>query len=221
MTKRIDFSRRDTLGLLGTGLLVSSSALGGCSLPGSSPPPQLFTLSPKSTFPADLPATRSQLVVDVPFAAAGLDTARIALAPDEFRVEYFADAAWSDRAPAMVQSLIVESFENSGNIVAISRESVDLRPDFILKTEMREFQAVLRGDDVPPDVLVQLNAKIVVMPQRLIFANNTFEASASANTRDLEAVVQAFDDALGDVLKDLVAWTLQTLPESTSSVPFS
>lgn len=223
MIKRIDFSRRDTLGFLGTGLFVSPAvaALAGCSLPGSSPPPQLFTLSPKSTFPSDLPVTRSQLVVDVPFAAAGLDTARIALAPDEFRIEYFADSAWSDRAPAMVQSLIVESFENTGNIVAISRESVDLRPDFILKTEMREFQAVLRGEDTPPDVLVQLNAKIVVMPQRLIFANNTFESRASANTRDLEAVVQAFDDALGNVLKDLVAWTLQTLPESTSSVPFS
>ena len=204
----IDLARRRALGLLGTGALL----LTGCTLPGSSPPPQLFVLSPKSTFAPDLPVTSVQLVVDEPFAAAGLNTARIALAPDDFRLEYFADAAWSDRAPAMVQTLIVESFENSGRILAIARESVDLRPDLILKIEMREFQAVLAEGSAPPDILVQFNAKIVQMPQRLIFANNTFESRANAASRDLEAVVTAFDIALGNVLKELIEWTLRTLP---------
>lgn len=202
-------SRRQIIQFIGgSGLL----AAGGCSLPGSAPPPQLYVLSPKSTFTNTLPMSTAQLVVDEPFAAAGLDTARIALEPDSYRLEYFADAAWSDRAPAMVQTLIVESFENTGKIVAISRESVDLRADFILKTEMREFQATLRGDDMPPEVNVQINAKIVVMPQRLILANNTFQSVEPATARDLEAVVLAFDIALGHVLKDLVEWTLQTMP---------
>ena len=204
-------SRRRIIRLIGGGSLL---AAGGCALPGSTPPPQLYVLSPKSTFANGLPASTAQLVVDEPFAAAGLDTARIALAPDSYRLEYFADAAWSDRAPAMVQTLIVESFENTGKIVAISRESVDLRADFILKTEMREFQATLRGDDLPPEVKVQVNAKLVVMPQRLILANNTFQSVETATTRDLEAVVSAFDIALGHVLKDLVEWTLQTMPST-------
>ncbi len=208
------YSRRGVLHLLAGGGAVVA---GGCSLPGSNPPPELYVLSPKSTFAPTLPSTNAQLVVDEPFAAAGLNTARIALAPDPYRLEYFADAAWSDRAPAMVQTLIVESFENTGKIVAIARESVDLRPDYILKTEMREFQANLQGDSQPPRIKVQVNAKIVVMPQRLIFANNTFHAEEIAATRDLEAVVTAFDIALGEVLKDLVEWTLSSMP--TAAVP--
>ncbi|MEZ5669805.1 MAG: ABC-type transport auxiliary lipoprotein family protein [Alphaproteobacteria bacterium] len=203
--------RRRALGLFGTAGLW---AAGGCTLPGDSPPPQLYTLSPKSTFAPDLPLITAQMIVDEPFAAAGLDTARIALAQDAYRLEYFAESAWSDRAPSMVQTLIVESFENSGRIVAIARESTDLRPDFILKTELREFQAQLHGENEPPSVWVQINAKLVKMPERLIFANNTFEASQYAATRDLEAVVTAFDVALGSVLKDLIEWTLRTLPRT-------
>lgn len=209
MTSPFDIGRRGALGFLGTGGLMLA---GGCSVLSGGPGPEQFVLSPKSTFAPGLPTTSVQLVIDEPFAAYGLNTVRIALEPDDFRLEYFSNVAWSDRAPAMVQTLIVESFENSGKIIAISRQSVDLRPDFILKTEMREFQAVLRGDTVPPDVLVQFNAKIVSMPQRLIFANNTFQSRASAASRDLEAVVIAFDIALGEVLKELIEWTLRTLP---------
>lgn len=202
-----DGGRRWALGLLGQAGLM----LGGCTVL-SSEAPTLYVLSPKSSFAPDLPRITAQLVVDEPFAASGLDTVRIALAPDPLNLEYFADAAWSDRGPSMVQTLMVESFENTGQIVAVSRQSVDLRPNFVLKTELREFQAELRGETEPPSVHVQINAKLVSIPQRLIFANNTFEARANAAARDLEAVVNAFDDALGAVLKDLVEWTLRTLP---------
>ncbi len=208
MTCDVDSGRRRALALIGTGGLLLA---GGCSVLSNAPAPDQYVLTPKSTFDPNLPATRVQLVVDEPFAAYGLNTTRIALTPSPYQLEYFANAAWSDRAPAMVQTLIVESFENSGKIEAISRESVDLRPDYILKTEMREFQAILRGNE-PPDVLVQINAKLVAMPQRLIFANNTFEARERASARDLDAVIAAFDLALGTVLKDLIEWTLRTLP---------
>jgi cholesterol transport system auxiliary component len=214
MSMATDRGRRRALGLIGTGLLGTGGLwlAGGCSVLGGSPSPAQYVLSPKSTFDEGLPSTRVQLVVDEPFAAYGLNTTRIALAPEDYQLEYFAGVAWSDRAPAMVQTLIVESFENSGRIGAISRESVDLRPDYILKTEMREFEAVIRGDDVPPEVLIQINAKLVAMPRRLIFANNTFESSETAAAREIVAVVTAFDIALGDVLKELIEWTLRTLP---------
>lgn len=208
MTSDFDAGRRATLRLLGSGSLLFA---GGCSVLQSSPAPAQYVLTPKTNFHEGLPTTTVQLVIDEPFAAYGLNTTRIALTPRPYQLEYFADVAWSDRAPAMVQTLMVESFENSGRIGAISRESVDLRPDYILKTEMREFQAIIHGDE-PPDVLVQINAKLVTMPRRLIFANSTFESEERAASRDLDAVVTAFDIALGNVLKDLIEWTLRTLP---------
>ena len=51
-------------------------------------------------------------------------------------------AAWTDRVPAMIQTLLVASFENTGKIVAVGRESVGLRADFLLKTEIRKLRQV-------------------------------------------------------------------------------
>ena len=48
---------------------------------------------------------------------------RIALHRASVELEYYARANWTDLAPAMIQTLVVESFENSGKIVAVGRFS--------------------------------------------------------------------------------------------------
>src|SRR5262249_29492519 len=83
-------------------------------------------------------------------AADGRDSARIALSHNPFTLEYYAKAAWTDNAPGMIQSLLVESFERTGKIIAVGPESAGLRPDFTLKTDLREFQAIYTGDDPVP-----------------------------------------------------------------------
>lgn len=190
---------------------LASAGLAGCAeiVPGQRPPPRFFRLTPKSTFEAELPRVDWQLVVERPLANAGLDTTRVALmrTPQEF--EYYARANWTDSAPRMVQTLLVESFENSGRIVSIGRESLALRSDFVLKTELREFQAEYFHGPIPR-VRVGLSAKLVKMPQREIVASKSHMAVAEAEADEISAVVTAFDSALGAVLKDAVAWTLRT-----------
>jgi len=64
-------------------------------------------------------------------------------------------------------------------------------------------------------VRVRLNAKLVRMPQRTIVATETFEALVPSASFDLEAVVSAFDVALGRTLKRIVQWSLTAvLPDS-------
>ena len=41
----------------------------------------------------------------------------------------------------MVQILVVEFFENAKKILGVGREQIGLRSDFVLKNELREFQA--------------------------------------------------------------------------------
>lgn len=202
-TGRRQFAR---LTLAGLGVAM----LPGCALPALRTPPQLYTLTPKSTFGDDLPPVDWQLLVEPPAAAAGLDSLRIALQSSPFKLDYFADAAWTDRAPQMVQTLIVESFENSGGIVSVGRESIGLRANYVLKTELREFQAeyIENGLSEPPVVRVRMNAKLVQIPRRTIIAGDNFEALTVATSNSLDAIVLAFDDALGKVLRRLVTWTL-------------
>jgi cholesterol transport system auxiliary component len=199
------FSRRKMLGL-GSVMLLS-----GCSgiLPGQGPPPAIYRLTPKSTFRPDLPEVDWQLVVETPVSNASLNTTRIALQRSAIEIEYFAGAGWIDRAPEMLQTLMVESFENSRRIVAVGRENVGLRADLVLKVELREFEAIY-VDDMTPEVLVTFILKLVEIPRRAIIGAVRISAHVTAQAEGLTSVIDAFDIALGKVLKRSVEWTLLT-----------
>ena len=175
-------------------------------------PPALYTLTPKSTFDADLPTVNWQLLVETPIASGPLDTVRIALKEDAFRIQYFADVAWSARAPEMVQTLIVESFENSDRIVSVGRESIGLRADYVMKSELREFQAEYDGASLgstPPQIRVRLNVKLVRIPERIIIASSNIERIEQPTVNDIPTIIEAFDTALGKVLRRAVEGVLR------------
>ena len=192
--------------------VILAAAAAGCAnieiLPGQGAPAKLYTLSPKSTFADGLPTVPWQLVVEVPVAAESLNTSRIALRRDPLSLDFYGGVRWSERAPSLVQTLLVESFENSGKIVAVARKATDLRADYVLKTDLREFQAEYSADG-PPTVRVRINAKLVEMPQRTIIASHTAEATWRADGTTVRDVVYAFDTALGKVLKSIVEWALR------------
>lgn len=214
-----DFSRRRLL-QWGAGLPLLA-ILPACTdlVPGQRPAPDFYRLTPKSTFDESLPYVDWQLVLEAPVANAGLATTRIALSQKPLEVQYYARSSWTDRAPQMVQTLMIESFENSQRIVSVGRESLGLRSDFVLKSELREFQAEYYdvAEGAAPKIRVSISAKLVQMPRREIVASQSFERVEPAAADDIEAVVAAFDAALGRVLRDLVAWTLRTGEENSAA----
>ena len=189
----------------------SATALGGCDGLGGllGPPPNLYTLTPKTSFAADLPTVSSQLVVEEPSAAGGLNSLRIVLLRDGTELGYFAGAEWADRAPRMVQILLTESFENTGRIVAVGRQAISLRSDYNLMSELREFQAEYAGGKVLPVAHVRLNAKLIRQPKRNIVDSQSFDMSVPAVAADMRAIIHAFDEALGRVLRQVVEWSLR------------
>lgn len=208
---------RSAIVTVGAGALLAACAL----LSAGEDPPALYTLTPKSTFDGALRPVSWQLVVEPPTAAAHLNTSRIALAMTPTSADYYAKSAWTDRAPLLVQTLIVESLENSRRIIGVGRDPLAVRPTYVLQIELREFQSeYFHGK--PPLAHVRLVARLVRQADRQIVASRGFERCVRAGTDQVATVVQAFDEALGGVLKGLVAWTLtvappQPLPEG---VPF-
>ncbi|MDA0367561.1 MAG: ABC-type transport auxiliary lipoprotein family protein [Proteobacteria bacterium] len=191
--------------------VLALGLLAGCGvLPGGGPPAKMFTLTPKNTFDEQLPAVDWQLVVEEPSAAGGLQVQSIALRTRAIELQYFAGARWTERAPRMIQTLLVESFENSGKIVAVGRQTIGLRSDFNLKTELREFQAEYGNPNQPPMVHVRLSALLIQQPRREIIASENFDAKVAAASTSMEDVILAFDDALGKVIRRTVEWSLTT-----------
>ncbi len=190
-------------------LALAVAGCGGVIQELTGPPTDLYTLTPKSTFTTGLPQVAWQLVVEEPIASGGLNVQRIALRTHPTELKYFAQANWTERAPRMVQTLLVESFENSGAIVAVGRQAIGLRSDYNLKSELREFQAEYMDGARVPTVRVRLNAKLIRQPQRTIIGSRNFEAVQQATGTDMRSIVAAFDDALGKVLRQTVEWTLK------------
>jgi cholesterol transport system auxiliary component len=204
---------RRSLGRLAA--LVPMTALLACTslLPGTGQAPQLYVLARKSTFPPDLPMVAQQLLVDVPWAPAQIDTTRIVLSRSPTTMDYFANAAWGDRAPVMVQALFIESFEATRKIVGVSRDEAGLRADYVLMPELRHFEAVYPASSGPadpaPSVFVQVLVRLVRMPDRVIIGETIAERREPASRNGMDVIVEAYNDALGGVMKDIVTWTLQ------------
>jgi cholesterol transport system auxiliary component len=189
---------------IGLGLMVGCSPL---TMPG--PPPELYNLTPKSTFDENLPEIEKQLIIEEPIAAGGLDNNRIALRPHATKLQFFANARWTERAPKMLQTLLIESFENSGSIVSVGRQAIGLRSDFTLKTELREFQVEQQEGSTVSLIRVRVNAKLVQQPNRVIIGSQSFEHTVEvAGGSSMGDIVIAFDTATGRVIKKLVEWTL-------------
>lgn len=196
--------------LLGAASLVLLAGCGGDILgPGKSP--QLYLLKP--TFgPVDGPAVSWALNVAEPDAADNFDTTRIALFTPPARMDYYANASWPDRLPQLLQSALVQAFEQSGKITSVASDDAGLRSDYMLQTEIRDFNAVYDVPDTAPKVKIRIMAKLVHTKARDIVQSQEFSAETEAGANSVDNVVIAASQGLTTVLKEIVEWALKAPP---------
>jgi cholesterol transport system auxiliary component len=194
-------------------LLLPLMALTACSsLFGSGPAPDLYTLSPAVRFAEGLPRVPWQLLIEEPTAIGGLDANRIAVQRTPNEVRYFADVRWVERTTRMIQGLLVESFERSQAVAGVDRYTVGPRVEYVLKSEVRDFQAELFNNTKIPVVHVRLTARLVRgVRQELVWVRD-FSAQVTARASAAPDVVAAFDQALGQVMAEIVAATVRDTP---------
>jgi cholesterol transport system auxiliary component len=199
---------------------LALAALAGCTglatLKDVTEANDLYELTPVVDFDPALPETAAQIVVEEPAAVSAVDTDRIAVKPNPYQVLDLPKARWVDRAPLLVQAVLVESIENTGKVAAVGRRAIGLRANFTLLTELREFEAVMGpGEDPTFTASVRLTMKIVQEPDGLIVDSRSFaqQAVAQGVTRGGEAlpVVTAFDTALRRAASEAVEWSVRRI----------
>lgn len=188
-------------------VLLTSSGCGG--LIPKPPERQIYRLDAAFAFTgAALPHVPAQLAVATPTALDGLDTRRIALTRTPVTLDYYADAEWTDQAPFLVRDALVQGFEKSGAIAAVGPESLGLHADYLLTTEVRDFEAVYDSPNGAPHVRVVLNLDLVRMPERKILAETVVRGEAAAAANKLPDIVAAFGAALSQAAQGAVVWTV-------------
>ena len=202
------------------GAATYAASLGGCSLLLPTPAPQLYRLTPKTSDAPKPTRASGELVVSTPMASESLDTERIALTRNRITLDYFAGASWTDRAPRMLQSLMIDAFEDSGRNIAVARDSSDIGADYRLETVLRDFQARYAGTgDSAPIVVVSVDAQLLRMTDRRVVGHLLATKEAPAARNNLASIVEAFDAVVGEVIDQIVGWTLQSMARVRGSRP--
>ena len=189
--------------------------LGGCAKLFTEPPRPLFRLTAPTDFPPQSHQVATQLAIGVPYAPAAIDTHRIAMSLSPTSLDYLADGDWADRAPALVKTALIEAFENSKAFTAVGPDSLDLRPNFVVESDLRHFEAVYDSPTVPPVVWVQMEVKLVKVPQHTILAETLINTRQPASANATPQIVLAFDVAVANAAKQIIPWVLANPALST------
>lgn len=167
-----------------------------------------YTLTPVARAEGDAATGSRHLIVELPTSAGALATDRILIRPVPVQAQYLPDGRWSEPTPALVQTLLVASFQNLGGFRLVGRTAAGLQPDYTLMTELQDFHAEpLGAAPTPLTVRVGALATLIRESDRRIVASRRFAASAGVASDDTLAVVMGFETATQALLRDVVVWT--------------
>lgn len=194
-------------------LVIALSPLSGCgaisSLSKAGAELDAYTLTPARA--TGSPAGGSgHLIVELPSTAGAVATDRILIKPVPYQAQYLPDGRWSEPAPALLQTLLVASFQNLGGFGLVGRTANGLNPDYTLMTELQDFQVEPAGPERDQFVIrISMMMTLIRESDRRIVSARRFSTTTTVASDDTRTLVSAFDSALQGVLQDIVAWTVR------------
>ncbi|MCI0598118.1 MAG: ABC-type transport auxiliary lipoprotein family protein [Beijerinckiaceae bacterium] len=177
-------------------MLAGASVLfaGACS----SDPKLTYDLSPAARgFSAR--GGHGQLAIAVPDATLPANSDGIVVRTGPQSVAYLTGAQWADKLPSLVQSRLIESFQNAHLLRAVGRPGI--LADATLHTALRRFEL----DAAQSAAAVEISAQLIGSSGRII-AGRLFSASVPALSSEPSAVAAALDAALRQVMREIVVW---------------
>ena len=194
-----------TLSALGLG--AAAVALAGCiTLLPDEKPAQLYR------FDADIqPAAASQAA---PFAVARLGGSFVQAAANDriltmtgSRAAYVAGSRWVSPASVLFNEALSRAFDADAGPARLLTRGDFSKADYVLRVDVTQFEAQYdQGAKAAPEIVVSLRATLTGS-DRLLAGSKQFEARVRARDNRVSAIVDAYDQAVGQALGELVAWT--------------
>lgn len=153
-------------------------------------------------------ATNRQILVPESTALKALDSEQVVIRLSGSEIQYLANSQWSDRLPKMVQSKLVQAFENTGKVGGVGKPGEGLAIDFQVITDIRAFEIVTDG---PDRAVVEIFAKILNDRNGSVKAQKAFRAEVPVSGTGGANFIAGLDSAFADVSAELVGWVLQAI----------
>ncbi len=176
---------------------------------------KVFDLSPATPDPLPAQCPTSRLLVLEPTALALIDAERVRIAGAVGDQTDLAQIRWPDILSKVLQTRIVQSFENAGYSGAVPRTMEDVQTDNRLMTNVRAFEV-----DVDREAIarVEIAAKILD-PDGAVVASRIFRASQQRGGKTVEAAMETLDATSRTVLGELVVWGCDVLAAREKQSP--
>lgn len=193
--------------LLPLGVAVSLAA---CSaLGGSKDAATLYAPDPRVQPDPSWPTVSWQLSLGRPEAARMIDSLRIAVRPVPGELQVYSGASWAKTPTEQLEDTVLRALEDSGKIGGVARQGSGVASDYKLVMDLRRYEADYAGNAVP-SATVEVNAKLLHIPDQAVVAARTFLQATPASATDVASVSAAFGQALERIGGELAGWTLTT-----------
>jgi len=162
-----------------------------CALLQTTPPDRIFALTPLPPAPL-LPSNNPKITVSEPDALRVLDTQRIANRSGDLEFQYYSGAIWEDRAPAILQHLLIATLRNRLQATVTSDELATLGAP--LTSDLEDFQ-------IEPGNQIHITLEV-----NFAGLSKTFETRQTAASGRMTDLVAAFNQGCQQILSELVTW---------------
>ncbi len=148
-----------------------------------------------------------QLAVADPTALLAYDSEKILSQNAAGQLEPLGNAKWSDTVPKLMQTKIVQSFENNGSLGEVNRPIEGVTPDYQLLMDVRRFQIVSAPE---PAAEAEITAKLAGGDGHIVAAR-VFSAKEPISSKEEAEAARALNAAFGTIATNVVRWTRDTI----------
>ena len=187
-------------------MLAISLAVSGC-VGGSNKALDTYDLGVPDVQQGKRQQANVQILIAEPQALKILDSENIVVREGAASVAYLNGAQWTDRLPKIVQTRMVQAFENSRRFGGVGRPGEGLAINYQVLTDIRAFE-IETGSGAR--AVVRIFVKLLNDRNGDVVASRIFEAQAPAAAGNA-GFVNALDAAFAETAADIVAWASATL----------
>jgi len=150
-----------------------------------------------------------QILIATPSALKIFDGEEIVVANGSGSIAYLKQAQLSDRLPQMVQTRLVQAFEDSGLFGGVGRPGDGLATNYQLLSDVRAFGIL--GATSPQMAQIEISMRIINDRNGVVRAARVFTSKQAVMGEGNAAYAQALERAFSHLLRDIVNWTVENL----------